>query len=153
MFSAPLLFCKYIFISVAAFAVAVHKTIVYTCFMSKTNKIFFAICLLHFCLLPFAAEEADTVTVFTGSAEPAKNRYVLVVGAYDWGPVADTVILNTGKTFSADAVRAKDFEVTKIFAPEEQARRGSGFSKGERDFVDAYLSTRGVIKSRAKEII
>ena len=108
--------------------------------MSKADKIFFAICLLHFCLLPFAAEEADTVTVFMEAAEPAKNRYVLVVGAYDWGPVADTVILNTGKTFSADAVKAKDFEVTKIFAPEEQARRGSGFLKGERDVVDAYLS-------------
>ena len=139
MFSVPSLFCVYV-ISVAAFAVAVHKTIVYTCFMSKTNKIFIAVCLLHFCLFPFAAEEADSVTVLVEAAEPAKNRYVLVVGAYDWGPVADTVIMNTGKTFSADAVRAKDFEVTRIFAPEEQARRGSGFSKGERDVVDAYLS-------------
>ncbi|EPF26777.1 hypothetical protein HMPREF1221_00963 [Treponema socranskii subsp. paredis ATCC 35535] len=140
MISAPLLFCEYNFISVAAFAVAVCIRILYTCFMSKAYKIFFAVWLLHFCLLPFAAEEADTVTVLVEAAEPAKNRYVLVVGAYDWGPVADTVIMNTGKTFSADAVKAKDFEVTRIFAPEEQARLGFGFSKGERDVVDAYLS-------------
>ena len=45
--------------------------------MNKTNKIFFAICLLHFCLLPFAAEEVDTVTVFTGSAEKFFRQYEL----------------------------------------------------------------------------
>ena len=109
--------------------------------MKNLNKLFLSIFLLLFCCLPiFAADVFDAVSPLAAAAEPAKNRYVLVINPYDWGPVADTVIMNTGKTFTADKIKAKDFEVTRIFAPEEQAKIGFGFSKGERDVVDAYIS-------------
>lgn len=109
--------------------------------MKNLNKLFLSIFLLLFCCLSiFAADVFDAVSPLAAAAEPAKNRYVLVINSYDWGPVADTVIMNTGKSFTADKIKAKDFEVTRIFAPEEQAKIGLGFSKGERDVVDAYIS-------------
>ena len=122
-------------------AVVLDFKIFYIVAMKSLNKFFIAVFVFVFCRLQiFAADGFNSISFLAAAAEPAKYHYVLVINPYDWGPVGDTLILNAGKTFTADKINDKDFEVTRIFALEEQARLGIGFSKGERDVIDAYIS-------------
>jgi len=72
--------------------------------------------------------------------QPAENQYVLVVNGYDWGPGADKVIVNTGKTVAAKEVKATDFNVDVTMQGLDWATFSMGTIEGKRTVTAAYTS-------------
>ena len=76
----------------------------------------------------------------SGEAAVQAGQYTLVVNGYDWGPGADKVIINLGRSVSASEVSAEDFAV----AVQMPALDWSTFSvvdaEGTRTVTAAYVS-------------
>ena len=95
------------------------------------KKIAFAVLFFAFASFFSAAQ------VFYAELSPAAKESVVFVGAYDWGACIEKIVINAGHLVSPQAIRAKDFEVSRILFPKAT---NIGVVRGELSVTDAFSS-------------
>ena len=74
---------------------------------------------------------------FYKALEPGREQMAIYVGAYDWGPCINKIVINTDKKQNPDAIKASDFEVERYLYQNDTGIRKSS---GELNITDAFCS-------------
>lgn len=84
-------------------------------------------------MLPFFA----SAQLFQESLVPSSKQSVVYVGAYDWGPCIEKIVINAGYPVLPEKVRSDDFTVEQILYPKGTT---VGMPKNELTITDTFVS-------------
>ena len=90
-----------------------------------------------FLLTIFLTIPAISAQSFYNTLEPNKNQIVVYVGAYDWGPCIEKVVINTGRNIEPEKINKEDFCLERQFYAREA---NLGMRNKELTIVDAFVS-------------
>ena len=74
---------------------------------------------------------------FYKSLEPGKNQMAVYVGAYDWGPCVNKIVVHTEKPLQAESLKLSDFEVERRLYHSDT---GLTKSSGELTLTEVFCS-------------
>ena len=74
---------------------------------------------------------------FYKALEPGREQMAVYVGAYDWGPCINKIVINTDKKQNPETIKVSDFEVERYLY---QNDTGLKKSSGELKIVAAFCS-------------
>ena len=74
---------------------------------------------------------------FYKTLEPGKNQMAVYVGAYDWGPCVNKIVVHTEMSLLNEALKLSDFEVERMLLHKDT---GLSKSSGELTLIDVFAS-------------
>jgi predicted esterase len=111
------------------------------------NKKKFFLFFIGFSVFLSFADNADKIFP---SLAPSSKSYALYVEPFDWGAVSTKVVVNAGKTISAEAISAEDFIAGVYLASSENSSRTYGPCQSEKIIRDAFLCSENGEKISGK---